>query len=154
MFFRIFPLHICQHSKTYLLQCMVNYWSRKWQPTPVFLPGKFRGQRSLAGCSPRGRKELDTTEQLNWTCLLFKPPPFWELAFLLFVGNLCYCNSQVVPVVKKPPLNARDARDTGSIPGSERSPGVGNGNPLQYSCLENSVDRGARWATVHGVAKS
>ena len=44
--------------------------------------------------------------------------------------------------------------DAGSIPGSGRSPGVGNGNQLQYSCLENSMDRGAWWATAHGVAKS
>ena len=43
--------------------------------------------------------------------------------------------------------------DLDSIPGSERSPEEGNGNPLQYSCLENLVDRGALWATVHGVAK-
>ena len=45
--------------------------------------------------------------------------------------------SQVVLVIKNPPANARDVRDTGSIPGSGRSPGEGNGNPLQYSCLEN-----------------
>ena len=44
--------------------------------------------------------------------------------------------------------------DPGSIPGSGRSPGEGNGNPLQYSCLENSMDGGAWWTTVHGVAKS
>ena len=44
-------------------------------------------------------------------------------------------------------------RDKGSIPGWGRSPGVGNGNPLQYSCLENSIDRGAWWATVHEVIK-
>ena len=44
--------------------------------------------------------------------------------------------------------------DLGLIPGSGRSPGEGNGNPLQYSCLENPMDRGAWWATVHGVAKS
>ena len=44
--------------------------------------------------------------------------------------------------------------DLGSIPGSGRSPGEGNGYPLQYSCLENPMDRGAWWATVHGVAKS
>ena len=44
--------------------------------------------------------------------------------------------------------------DVGLIPGLERSPGEGNGNPLQYSCLENSTDRGAWWAPVHGVAKS
>ena len=45
-------------------------------------------------------------------------------------------------MVKNPPANARDARDTGSLPGSGRSPGVGNGNPLQHSCLENPMDRG------------
>ena len=50
-------------------------------------------------------------------------------------------------VVKNPPANAGDARDTGSIPGSGRSPGVGNGTPLQYSCLENPMDRGA-WQSM------
>ena len=54
-------------------------------------------------------------------------------------------------VVKTPPANAEDV---GSIPGSGRSPGEGNGTPLQYSCLENPMDRGAWQATVHGVAKS
>ena len=44
--------------------------------------------------------------------------------------------------------------DLGSIPGLGRSPGEGNGNPLQYSCLENPIDRGAWWATVHGITKS
>ena len=57
-------------------------------------------------------------------------------------------------VVKKPPDHAGDAADVGSIPGSERSPGVENGNPLQHSSLEKSTDRGTWWATVHGVAKS
>ena len=57
-------------------------------------------------------------------------------------------------VPKSLPANAGDARDMVSIPGSGRSPGVGNGNPLQYSCLENPMDRGAWWVTVHGVAKS
>ena len=57
-------------------------------------------------------------------------------------------------VVKNPPVNAGDARDAGWIPGSGRSPGDGNGNPLQYSYLENSMDRGAWWVTVHGVTKS
>ena len=54
-------------------------------------------------------------------------------------------------VIKNLPANAGDM---GFIPGSERFPGVGNGNPLQYSCLENSMDRGVCWVTVHGVAKS
>ena len=57
-------------------------------------------------------------------------------------------------MVKNPPVIAGDARDTGLIPGSGRYPGEGNGYPLQYSGLENSVDRGAWWATVHEVSKS
>ena len=57
-------------------------------------------------------------------------------------------------MVKNLPANAGDAGDTGSILGSGRSPGEGNSNPLQYSCLENPMDKGARWATVHGVEKS
>ena len=57
-------------------------------------------------------------------------------------------------MVKNPPADAGDIRDAGSIPGSGRSPGGGNCNPLQYSYLENPMDRGAWWATVHGVAKS
>ena len=57
-------------------------------------------------------------------------------------------------MVKNPPANAGDARDMGSIPGSGRSPRAGNVNPLQYSCLENSKDRGAWWAIVRGAAKS
>ena len=57
-------------------------------------------------------------------------------------------------VVKNLPANAGATGDLGSIPGLERSPGGGNGNPLQYSCLEKPMDRGAWQATVHGVAKS
>ena len=57
-------------------------------------------------------------------------------------------------MLKNLPANAGDAEDPGSIPGSGRSPGVANCNPLQYSCLENSMDRGALWATVLRVAKS
>ena len=51
------------------------------------------------------------------------------------------------------PASARDIRDASSIPGSGRSIGEGNGNPLQYSCLENPMDRGASWATIHEVAQ-
>ena len=57
-------------------------------------------------------------------------------------------------VVKNVPTNAGDVRDTGSIPGSGRSPGEGHSNPLQYSCLENPTDRGAWWAIVHRAPKS
>ena len=57
-------------------------------------------------------------------------------------------------MVKKSPANAADRRGTCLIPGQGRSHGGEHGNPLQYSCLENPMDRGAWWATVHGVAKS
>ena len=78
---------------------------RQWHPTPVLLPGKSRGWRSLVGCSPWGREELDTTERL---------PFHFSLSCI----------------------------------------GEGNGIPLQYSCLENPRDGGARWAAVYGVAQS
>ena len=57
-------------------------------------------------------------------------------------------------MVKNLPANAEDVRDVDLIPGSGKSPGGGHGNPLQYSCLENPMDRVAWWATVHMVAKS
>ena len=78
---------------------------RQWHPTPVLLPGKSHGQRSLVGCSPWGHQESDTTEQLHF---------HFSLSCI----------------------------------------GEGNGNPLQYSCLENPRDRGAWWAAVYGVAQS
>ena len=57
-------------------------------------------------------------------------------------------------MVKNPPANAGDIRDAGLIPGPGRSPEEENGNPFQYSCLENPMNRIAWWATVHGVTKS
>ena len=57
-------------------------------------------------------------------------------------------------MVNNPPANAGDIRDVGSIPGSGRSPGGVSGNPLHYSCLENSMDSGAWWTTVHRLTKS
>ena len=62
--------------------------------------------------------------------------------------------SQVVQLVKNLPANTGDARDVGLISGLGRFPGIGNGNPLQYSCLENSMDRELWQATVHEVTKS
>ena len=77
-------------------------------------------------------------------------------ALLILNINIIYIymymrTSLVAQTVKRLAYNAGDL---GSIPGSGRSSGEGNGNPLQYSCLENPMDRGAWWATVHGVAKS
>ena len=77
-----------------------------------------------------------------------------EMSFLLFLINLNLWASQVVLVVKHPPANARDKRGEGSIPGLGRSPGVRNGNPLQYSSLENSMNRGVWRSAVHEAPKS
>ena len=78
--------------------------------------------------------------------------------FLKHNAAACLINygwaSLVALRVKNPPANAGDTRDVGSIPGLGRPPGVGNGIPFQYSCLENSMERGARWATDHGIAES
>ena len=78
----------------------------------------------------------------------------WALgSFLAHLGDCIIalsCRGFPGPVVKNSPANAEGAggaRDTGSLPGSGRSPGVENGNPLRYACLENSTDRGAWWAT-------
>ena len=156
-------------------------WRRRWHPTPVLLPGKSHGQRSLVGCSPWGREELDTTERLPFQfslpcvgegngnplqCSCLENPrdggAWWAAVYRVAqsqtrLKRLSSSSSKTVPdgpVVKNVHASARDARDTVSIPGLERSPGVGNGNPLQYSCLENSIDREAWWALVDTVAKS
>ena len=98
-----------------------HYWS---------LPGESHGQRSLVGYSPWGHKESDMTEQLSLH--------FTSLFWLGFPGGSGSKES------------ACNAGDLGFIPGSGRSPKEGNGNPLQYSCLRNSMDRDI----VHGVTKS
>ena len=65
-----------------------------------------------------------------------------------------YASTQVVLMVKNPPANAGDMRDAGVILGLGKTPGEGSGNPLQYPCLDNSMDRGAWRAMFHRVAKS
>ena len=85
--------------------CKLHKRRRQWHPTPVLLPGKSHGWRSLVGCSPWGHEELDMTERLH-----------------LHFSLACI--------------------------------GEGNGNPLQYSCLENARDGGAWRAAVYGVAQS
>ena len=82
------------------------------------------------------QSEPSKTKEIRKTSLLFKPT----------------LGSPGGTVVNNLPSNAGYTRDTGSIPGLGRSPGVGNGNPLQYSCLENSMDRGVWQATFYGVA--
>ena len=143
----------------------------EWQPIPVFLPGKFHGQRSLAGYSPWGRKESNLTE---WLTLLTtggpvaKTPHFHCRGYMLYLwlGNKDPICLMVQPkkIIKFGILgfpggsdgkeSACNVGDLGSIPQSGRYPGEGNGYPLQYSCLESPMDRGAWWATVYGVSKS
>ena len=86
----------------------------------------------------------------------FFSPYFHSLSVILLPSGLdCFLiASQLVLLVKNLPVNVGGIRDVGSVPGSGRSPGVGKGNPLQYSYLKNPMDRGDRQATVHGVAKS
>ena len=86
-------------------------------------------------------------------CFLHNTVFIHSFSYLLSI----YCvpwASQMALVVKKLPANAEEIGDLGSIPGLGRSPGGGHGNPLWYSCLENPMDRGAQWATVHSVTKS
>ena len=116
------------------------HWRRKWQPTPVFLPGESQGRRSLVGCCPWGRTESDMTEAMQQ-----QQQHVFKIFFRGFPDGA---------VVKNSPASAGDARDTGSILMSERSPGEGNSNLLQFSCLENSMDRGVRWVTFCGVVMS
>ena len=71
-----------------------------------------------------------------------------------FILDYTWLASQVGLVVKNLPTNAGDIREAGSIPGSGRSPGEGHGQPLQYSCQENPIERRAWWAIVHGFAQS
>ena len=128
-------------------------WRRKWQPTPLFLPGKFHGRRSLVGYSPWSHKELDRTEQLHFHFhFMFKSGLLALLGIELPIHAHISGTSQVVLVVKNPPM--QDSRNTGLIPGWERSPGGGQGNPLQFSYLENPMDRGAWQAMVHRITKS
>ena len=112
---------------------------RKWQPTSVSLPGESHGQRSLVGYSPWGHKESDITEAT------------WHAHTTYLRASLGAQSMKNPPAMQE---TSHNAIDQGSIPGLERCPGEGHSNPLQYSCLENPVDRGAWWATVHRVAKS
>ena len=102
--------------------------------------GGSEGQGGLVCCSPWGCKELDMTERLDNNNWLLNAQLFAELPQWLSSKEFT-CSVEV-------------AGDTGSIPGSGRSPGAGHGNPLQYSCLESPLNRGAWRATVHRATKS
>ena len=100
------------------------------KPTPVFLPGKSHGQRSLENYSTWGCKEsFSLFSSVSQLCLILYE--WWRIHLPMLETHWSY----------------------GFNPWVGKIPGVGNGNPLQYSCLENPIDRGVLWATVHGVAK-
>ena len=88
--------------------------------------------------------------------MVLPPFLFTDSACIYFFQVICICAppARLGLVVKNPPANAEDVRDTRSIPGSGRSPGRGNGKPLLYSCLGNPKDRRAWQATVRGITKS
>ena len=126
-------------------------WRRQWHPTPVLLPGKSHGRRSLVRCGPWGLEESDTNERLHFHSSLS-----W---FGEANGNPLQCS------------HLENPRDRGAwwaaVYGVAQSrtwlkqlsssfiwSGGGNGNSLQYSCLDNPMDREAWQATVHGVTKS
>ena len=78
----------------------------------------------------------------------------YNAVLLIILIMLCIGTSQLALVVKNLPASVTDMKNTGSTSGSGRSPGKGNGNPLQYFCLENPMDRGVWQVTVHGVPRS
>ena len=81
------------------------------------------------------------------------PENVMNIFFVFFSFIFSFWAYWLALVVKNPPGDAGDIRDTGSIPGLGRPPGEGNGNPLQCSCLGNPMDGGAWWATVRGVSR-
>ena len=98
---------------------------------------------------------------LKWIAISYSGGSSWprdrtRVSWVSYIGRwiLYQLSHNGSPVVNNPPANAGDVRDVGSIPGSGGSPGEDHGNPLQYSCLENPMDRGVWWATVCGVTKN
>ena len=128
-------------------------WRRKWRPTLLILPGKSHGQRSLAGYSPWGREESDTTEHartsththIHTRARARQVDEVWpqDVDWVQVWSILSHLpGNKGLPGGSGGKVSTCNAGDLGSIPGSGRSPGDGNGNPLQYSCLENPMDRG------------
>ena len=130
--------------------CVTVAWhTLKWEgwgrAKPDWLPLASRPHETNASLAP---------ESLTVWPSLPTGPFLLPAISLHFYFPLLNVASQVMLVVKNPPANAGDVRDSGSIPGWERILGGGHGNPLQYSCLENPTDRRDWWATVYKVAKS
>ena len=136
------------------------HWRRKWQLTLVFWPGESQGRgawwTAIYGVA-QSQTRLKRLSNSSSSCT-----KIFFCCFLIFFSAFSFFFDLPSPppslsnfpggsVVKNLPANAGDV---GSIPGSERSPGGRNDNPLQYFCLENSMDRGAWWDIDHEVSKS
>ena len=158
--------------------CNINSFNSFPGGSPVLSPGKSHGWRSLVGCSPWGREESDTTERLHFAsslscigegngnplqCSCLENPrdggAWWAAIYGIVesqtqLKRLRSSSSSWWLRGEESACNVGDAGDTDLIPGSGRSPGGGNGNPLWYSCLENPMDRGDWQAMIHGVSKS
>ena len=135
----------------------MKYWRRQWHPTPVLLPGKSHGRRSLVGCSSWGCWGSDTTERLHFHFSLslftfmhwrskWQPTPVFLPGESQGRGSLVGCSSWG--------CWGSDMTDRLHFHFSLSCIGEGNGNPLQCSSLENPRDRGAWWASVYEVAQS
>ena len=143
---------------------------RQWHPTPVLLPGKSHGWRSLVGCSPWGHKESDMTEWLHFhfslSCigegngnpLQCSCPEnhrdrgaWWAAVYGVTQSQIWLKRFSSSSSSKESTCNVGD---WGLIPVSGRSPAGGNSNPFQYFCLENPMGRGAMKAAVHRVTES
>ena len=140
-------VHGVTKSRTWLSDFTFTHWRKKWQPTPVFLPGEFHGQRSLAGYSPCGRKESDTTNTCPpglwlpcWTICNYNPPPPIGSPSWKWIGSLHAQDLPWLPWATEHMVNpsAYFTFEPLSAPLGE-----GNGNPPQYFCLENPMDGGA-----------
>ena len=128
-------LRVGQDWSTSLSLFTFMHWKRKWQPTPVFLPGESQGRGSLVGCRLRGCTRVGH----KWSELAAAAAAELECGF---------------PGGSDSKESACNVGDPDSIPGSGRFPAEGNGYSLQYSCLENSMDRETWRLTVHGVSKN
>ena len=129
-----------------------------WSPLASPYVSSFSA-KDLTGHLYRSLERLLSPTLLNFTHLSSPhlqgvPPKLRDMMCSIWAPSAMLWGFSGGSMVKNPPANTGDVGDAGSIPESGRSLGVENGNPLQYSCLGNPVDRGVSWATVHGVTKS